>query len=317
MQPAILWTWQLQIGSLPTSSFPCQFILLLYTMADYLYFCTGMTLPPMALKWRTSIHTQNHLIGYCNGHPNGSQSISTLPGQIWWWYLLIHSIRRYAVIDPKKSQPMLQTLLFFCYLFWNSTPKSRLNMMGITIKATSPNLLMGLIISITNCTSTRNKRIGEFLYQVYLWTGMNFAWKGSYSLVMYHHHFFGQLCHRQLSTPQLILSALSILFMTAPAHSLQYWQIVIQIERFGFRATLKKNGVLNHAGHTRNFHLPNTMHCMKKVHQRLSPWCASSQSIWMRCSIPSELRLNTWIVVLGNHKDRVWSKSDKYAPILH
>jgi hypothetical protein len=40
-------------------------------------------------------------------------------------------------------------------------------MMGIAIKATSPNLLMGLIVSVKNCTSTRSKRIGEFLYQTY------------------------------------------------------------------------------------------------------------------------------------------------------
>jgi hypothetical protein len=65
----------------------------------------------------------------------------------------------------------------------------------------SPNPLMGLIVSVTNHTSTRNKRIGGFLYQTYLWTGMNFAWKGSYSLVMYHHLFFVQLFHQQLSTP--------------------------------------------------------------------------------------------------------------------
>jgi hypothetical protein len=33
---------------------------------------------------------------------------------------------------------------------------------GITIKATSPNLLMGLIVSVTNCRSTRNTMIGDW-----------------------------------------------------------------------------------------------------------------------------------------------------------
>ncbi len=279
------------------TNFLCQFIPVLYMMAAYLYPCIGRTLLPSAylihpaLEVRMSIHTQTQFYRV-----------------LWWTFqwipINLHTTWSNLTMAPpdpfhpqichcwfQNHQSMLQTPLIFCHLSWNSISKSRLNMMGITIKATSLNLLMGLIISVTNHTSTRNKRTEGFPCPTYLWTGMNSARKGSYSLVMYRHHFFVQLCHWQLLTPSLTLSVLSILFVTAPGHSLQRWQIVIQVERFGFRATLKKNTVLNHSEPTRIYPMPNIMHCMERVHQRPYPRYVSSQSNQMRCSILSELSL--------------------------
>ncbi len=82
--------------------------------------------------------------------------------------------------------------------------------------------------------------------------------------------------------------------MTAPGHSLQHWQIIILI---AIRATLKNDAVLNHSGPMRNFPLPNTIHCVKRVHQRPYPRCASSISNRIRCSIPSELSLELLFLV--------------------
>ncbi len=117
---------------------------------------------PPALELRMSIHTK-----------------TPLNRVLWWtsqWIPIdLHTTWSKIMMAPpdpfllqicscwsQNHQSMLWTPLIICHLSWNSIPKSRLNMIGIPIKATSLNDLMGLIISVTNCTSTKNKRTGGF-----------------------------------------------------------------------------------------------------------------------------------------------------------
>jgi hypothetical protein len=101
--------------------------------------------------------------------------------------------------------------------------------------------------------------------------------------------------------------------VTAPGHSSQRWQTIIQIERFGFRATLRKSSI-------------ETLGTYEKV--SLAQYCAlretgAPKATPTMCILTIKLdemlnpfRAKAQIVVLGNHEDFIWSKSENYAPVL-
>jgi hypothetical protein len=59
--------------------------------------------------------------------------------------------------------------------------------------------------------------------------------------------------------------------------------------------------------------LVNTALCARKVRQKLSPPCVLTIK---KDENLLPLQAKSRIVVLGNHKDWVWSKSDRYVPVL-
>ena len=76
----------------------------------------------------------------------------------------------------------------------------------------------------------------------------------------------------------------------------------------------RKSPALTQRTLTSNSASPNTGPFGRKGLRVPSPQCACSRSRKTRCS--ASFHAKSCIVVLGNHEDRVWTKPEKYAPIL-
>ena len=219
-------------------------------MANYLSLCIGMTL----------LLSANHI------HQVLESKMSTLAltfygwGQSWiflWILLPLHTIwSNIMMVPPNQAQWLtchlsyLNHLLMpfipptFFQLFSNWTPNLS-NTMASTTRSVLCNHPKASITSAISNMSIRNTKTGVFLYLTFPQTGMNSVLRDFYSQVMWHLPLLALPHQPSHLIPWQTLSALLILLVIALAHFLQHWLTTIPIMKCGFRATMRKNVVLN------------------------------------------------------------------------
>jgi hypothetical protein len=150
---------------------------------------------------------------------------------------------------------------------------------------------MAFIISSSSLMPTSGKKIGGSIFQICLLPGLIFASKEFLFLVTSFIPFFDrQILHNsRLSTPSLLSSV--------PLTSIKKKQGIQSLDTYR-KITLGEYRAL----------------CEKGAPKAIPTMCIltikKDENLF-------RLRAKSRIVVLGNHEDRLWSKSDRFAPVLH
>jgi hypothetical protein len=101
---------------------------------------------------------------------------------------------------------------------------------------------------------------------------------------------------------------------SAPACYSLVFILLTPIATRGWRAFVRRNLGFNHKTHIKINLAKYQALCAKGIPHTIPTMCVLSIK---KNEMLNPLCAKSSIVVLGNHEDRVWTKSKKYAPVLH
>ena len=180
-------------------------------------------------------------------------------------------------------------------------------MKASSTRDSSANLRTVFSALVSNRTSTRSQKTGGCHYLILLLPGKSYVWKASSSPATNH-------LRSSVPDPPLHTSVPSISNANVTGPSSRPSNQATQTVTRGWPASARRNPAFSSQDTYVKIGLPEYRALRAKgVPKAIPTMCVLTIK---KDEMLNPIRAKSHIVVLGNHEDRVWTKSEKYAPVL-